>query len=118
MPNWWFTLQLSCKRLTIGVLLHALSPRVWKLDNLRAFLVVVCHVVDTIALLDSAFFGKAAPIPPNHAHFFPTQTCVLDRHAEELVFVLLVVGSESVLVEQDQFRVIPRTLSRNREAPF
>jgi len=38
--------------------------------------------------LNSLFFGKAAPIPPDHAHFFPTQTCVLDRHAEERVFVL------------------------------
>ena len=49
---------------------------------------------------------EAAPILPDHTYFFPTQPCVLDRHAKEHVFVLLVVGGKGVLVEQDQFRVI------------
>jgi len=58
-------------------------------------------------LLDSFFFlANGASVLPDHAHFFPTKTCVLDRHAEERVFVFLVVGSKSVLVEQYQFRVI------------
>jgi hypothetical protein len=57
-------------------------------------------------LLNSIVFGKAASVLPDHAHFFPTQTSVLDRHAEERVFVLLVVGGKGVLVEQHQFRVI------------
>jgi hypothetical protein len=56
--------------------------------------------------LDFVFRAEAASILPNYAHFFPTKTCVLDRHTEELVFVLLVVGSESVLMEQHQLRVI------------
>jgi hypothetical protein len=56
--------------------------------------------------LNSLFFGKAAPIPPDHAYFLPPETGVLDRHAEEHVFVLLVIGSKGVLVEQHLFRVI------------
>jgi hypothetical protein len=56
--------------------------------------------------LNSLFFGKAASVFPDHAHFLPTETCVLDRHAEERVFVLLVVSSKRVLVEQHQFRVV------------
>src|SRR5208282_5864149 len=43
---------------------------------------------------------------PDHTYFLAAQTCVFDRHAEQLVFVLLVVGGEGVLVEQYQFRVI------------
>jgi len=52
-----------------------------------------------IGSLNSLFFGKAAPIPPDHTHFLATQTSVLDRHAEEHVFVLLVIGCEGVLVK-------------------
>jgi hypothetical protein len=56
--------------------------------------------------LNSFFFVKTASIFPNYTHFFHTETSVLDRHAEERLFVLLVVGSEGVLVEQHQFGVI------------
>jgi hypothetical protein len=56
--------------------------------------------------LDSALFAKGLPILPDHTDFFPTETCILDRHAEERVFVLLVVGGKGILVEQDQLRVI------------
>ena len=56
--------------------------------------------------LDCAFFAEGLPIPPNHAHFLATETCILDRHAEQHVFVLLVVGGKGVLVEQHQFGVI------------
>ncbi len=59
-----------------------------------------------VSLLDSLFFSKTAPVLPNHTHFLSAQTCVLDRHAEELVFVLLVVGGKNRLVEQHQFRVM------------
>ena len=56
--------------------------------------------------LNFVFCAESASVLPNHAHFFPTETCVFDRHAEERVFVLLVVGGKGVLVEQHQFRVI------------
>jgi len=56
--------------------------------------------------LDCLLFAKGLPITPNHAHFLPTEARIVDRHAEERVFVLLVVGGKSVLVEQHQFRVI------------
>jgi hypothetical protein len=56
--------------------------------------------------LNSIVFGKAAPILSDHTHFLPTQTCVLDRHAEQHVFVLLVVGGKGVLVEQYVFGVV------------
>jgi len=49
--------------------------------------------------LKSLFFGKAASIPPDHTHLFPTETSVLDRHPEERVLVLLIVGGESILVK-------------------
>jgi hypothetical protein len=55
--------------------------------------------------LDFVFHAQRAPILPDHAHFFPTETCVLDRHAEERVFVLLVVGGECVLVEHDNLNI-------------
>ena len=57
-------------------------------------------------LLDSFLFVERASVLPDHAHFLATETCIFDRHAEERVFVLLVVGSKRVLVEQHQFRVI------------
>ena len=56
--------------------------------------------------LDSLPFAKCAPILSDHPNFLPTETCVLDRHAEALVFVLLVVGGKGVLVKQHRFRVI------------
>jgi hypothetical protein len=49
--------------------------------------------------LKSPFFGKAASIPPDYTHLFPTETSVLDRHPEERVLVLLIVGGESILVK-------------------
>ena len=33
---------------------------------------------------------------PDHANFFLTESSILDRHAEEHVFVLLVVGGKGV----------------------
>lgn len=48
------------------------------------------------ASLDSVVLAEAAS----------AQTCVLDRHAEKRVFVLLVVGGKGILVEQHQFRVV------------
>ncbi|MGA7925789.1 MAG: hypothetical protein WCA20_07310 [Candidatus Sulfotelmatobacter sp.] len=56
--------------------------------------------------LDFVFLAQRAPVLPNHAHFFPTETCVFDRHAVERAFVLLVVGGEGVLVERHKFCVI------------
>ena len=56
--------------------------------------------------LDRAVFTERASVFPDHAHFFPTEASVFDRHAEEHVFVLLVIGSKGVLVEQNQFRFI------------
>jgi hypothetical protein len=56
--------------------------------------------------LNSVFFAKGASVLPDYAHFFPSETCVFDRHAEERVFVLLIVGGKGVLMEQHQFRVI------------
>jgi len=55
---------------------------------------------------DCVFLSEGASVFPDHAHFLPTEASVLDRHAEEHVFVLLVVGGKGVLVEQHQFRVI------------
>jgi hypothetical protein len=56
--------------------------------------------------LDCALLANGASVLPDHAHFLATETCILDRHAEEQVFVLLVIGSEGVLVEQHQFGFI------------
>jgi len=56
--------------------------------------------------LDRAVFAEAASVLPDHAHFFPTETSVFDRHAEERVFLLLIIGSKGVLVKSHQFRVI------------
>lgn len=56
--------------------------------------------------MDSLPFAERASVPSNHAHFFPTEARVLDRHAEERVFIFLVIGCEGILVEQNQFRVI------------
>jgi hypothetical protein len=56
--------------------------------------------------LDGAVFTESASVLSNHAHFLATETSVFDGHAEERVFVLLVIGSKGVLVEQHQFRVI------------
>jgi hypothetical protein len=56
--------------------------------------------------VNSVFLAEAPSILPDHTHFLPTETSVLDRHAEQQVLILLVVGSKSVLVEQHQFSVI------------
>jgi hypothetical protein len=56
--------------------------------------------------LDRAIFIESASILPDYAHLFSTETCVLDRHAEEQVFVVLVVGSKGLLMRQHQFCVI------------
>ena len=50
-------------------------------------------VVRVMFLTESLFFGKAAPILPDHTHFLATQTCVLDRHTEELVLVVAAKAS-------------------------
>jgi hypothetical protein len=55
--------------------------------------------------VNSLLFTESAAVLPNHTYFLTTQTCVLDRHAEERVFVVLVIGGKGVLVEQDQFRI-------------
>ena len=52
--------------------------------------------------LDSAFFAEAAPIRSNHAHFHPPQPGIFDRHPEQHVFVLLVVRSKRILMQQNQ----------------
>jgi hypothetical protein len=62
--------------------------------------------VEPVSSLDFLFFAEAASVLPNHSHLFPTKTSVLDRPAEERVFVLLVVGGKGVSVEQHQFGVI------------
>ncbi len=51
-------------------------------------------------------FADSAPVLSNHADFLSTQTCILDSHAEEHVFAVLVAGGKGILVEQHQFRVI------------
>jgi hypothetical protein len=56
--------------------------------------------------LDCAVFTQSASVFPDYPHFFPTETCILDRHAKEQVFILLVVGGKCVLMEQHQFRFI------------
>jgi hypothetical protein len=38
--------------------------------------------------LDSVFFAECLPILSDHTDFFPTEASVLDRHAEEHVFVV------------------------------
>ena len=49
--------------------------------------------------LDRVVFAESGAVLPYHTYFFSTQTCVFDRHAEELVFILLVVGGQGVLVK-------------------
>jgi hypothetical protein len=56
--------------------------------------------------LDFVFLAQRAPILSDHMQFFPTETSVFDRHAEKHVLVFLVVGSKSVLMEQNVFRVV------------
>jgi hypothetical protein len=50
--------------------------------------------------LNSLFFGKAAPIPPDHAHFLATESSVLDCHAEKRVLLVLIVCGKRILMEQ------------------
>jgi len=70
---------------------------------------------DSYFLLDFLFFTESAAVLPDHAHFFPTETRILDRHAEEREFVLLVVGGKGVLVKQHKFRVIRARLREFRK---
>jgi hypothetical protein len=56
-----------------------------------------------LRLLDCVFFYERLSILPDHTHFFPAETCVVDRHAEESVFIVLVIGGKGVLVKQHQF---------------
>jgi hypothetical protein len=67
--------------------------------------------------LDSVLFPEGASVFPDHAHLFPTETSILNRHAEERVFVVLVIGGKGIGVASPVPRH-PRTLSRTREAPF
>jgi hypothetical protein len=62
-----------------------------------------------------ALFSEAATVLPDYTNFLPTETSVLNRHAEEGVLILLVVGGEGVLVEQDQFRIIRARFREVRE---
>ena len=62
-------------------------------------------------------FADSAPVLSNHADFLSTQTCILDSHAEEHVFAVLVAGGKGILVEQ-QVPCHPRTLLRTRGVPF
>src|ERR1035441_1507128 len=55
--------------------------------------------------LDCALFAERLSVL-EHTPFLPTEACILDCHAEERVFVLLVVGGKGVLVKQHQFRVV------------
>jgi hypothetical protein len=32
--------------------------------------------------VDSVLFAKSASVPSDHTHFFSTETCVSDRHAD------------------------------------
>jgi len=57
-------------------------------------------------LLDGIFVAEAAAVFADDAHFLATKSSVLDGHAEQCVFVLLVVGRECVLVEQYEFSFI------------
>ena len=65
-----------------------------------------CPLQRSSLLLNSRFFGKAAPVFSNHAHFLAAQTCVLDCHAEKRVLVVLIVRRERILVKHHQFRII------------
>ncbi len=56
--------------------------------------------------LDRGVFTGNAAVFTNHAHFLAPETCILDRHTEQNVFVLLVIGSKGVLVEQHELGVI------------
>jgi hypothetical protein len=59
----------------------------------------------TPASLDFLFVAERLSILPDHTHLFPTETSVLDRHAEQHVLVLLVVGSKGVLVQYDSLNI-------------
>jgi len=49
--------------------------------------------------MDCVFLAKGASVFPDHTHFFPTEASIFDGHAEEHVFVLLVVGGKGILVK-------------------
>jgi hypothetical protein len=54
--------------------------------------------------LNCALFAERLSVL-EHTHFFPTEASVLDCHAEEHIFVLLVIGGKGVLVKQNKFCV-------------
>jgi len=49
-------------------------------------------------------------IRPNDTDFFPAKARILYRHAEELIFILLLVCRECILMEKNQIRVSEATL--------
>ena len=69
-------------------------------------------VLTGFCLLRQTSFGSSQSLA-----LFPTETSVLDRHAEERVFVPTVIGGKtSWWSKTSSWR--PRTFSRTREAPF
>ena len=68
-------------------------------------------VTDSCFLLDSVLLAEGASVLSDHAHFLAAKTSVLNSHAEQQILVLLIVGSEGVLVKHHCFR-IPRAHSR------
>ena len=51
--------------------------------------------------LDFLFFAQCASVFPDHTDFLPSKASILDRHPKKRVFVSLVVGGKSVLMNQD-----------------
>jgi len=56
--------------------------------------------------LGRVFFAQRASVFPDHTDLFAAKASLLNRHAEEHIFVLLIIGGKGVLVNQHQFRVI------------
>jgi hypothetical protein len=61
--------------------------------------------VDRSRSLDCLLVAEGAAVFTDHAQFFSTEASVFDCHAEEHVFVFLVIGSECVLMEDHHRRV-------------
>ena len=61
---------------------------------------------DSCFLLDFLFSVECASVLADHTHLLPTESGVLDRHADQRVLVFLVVATKSVLVELYLFCVI------------
>jgi hypothetical protein len=68
-------------------------------------------------LTEFILFAESASVLADHTHFFPTETREFDRHAEERIFVLLIVSSKGVLVEQYQFRFIRARFRELKKPP-